>query len=349
MGGWVPKSSAVNPSFALINLPNGSTMQRWAVPFLTEAVGASADSNFSSALARARGLRVSSAPDASARYSRPRETAIARSWGINGARMTASSQDAKRLNTTGPPPPPSPARLSAGRPRAAEPHHVAHSVGDQEDAPDERRDDGHQPDVEVLDMAHLVGDDSLELFPIKSPDQPLGDRDVGMFGVLPRRERVGVGIRDDIKLGAGEAGGDGHFICDVLQHPVLLGVCRNREGVCAPEDSQSAPFQAVHGRHGAEEKRDEGRDREPEGGVAKQAERVDAKVKEVEPVTDETEKEDVERDDDNGGSAVPLLLLVNIGKILHLWRISTSSAKGPPSGLPVPPHARPGRAPPAGT
>jgi hypothetical protein len=79
MGGCVAKMSEKKPSLRFAFLPRGSTMQRCAEPCLIALVGSDADSIFSSASARARGFRVSSAPDASARYSRCLDTAIASS------------------------------------------------------------------------------------------------------------------------------------------------------------------------------------------------------------------------------------------------------------------------------
>src|SRR2546430_8635125 len=79
MGGWVASASAKRPSCPVRRRPSGSVMQRWAAPRLMAAVGATAPSIFWSAPASASGLRVNCALMASARYSRLRLTATARS------------------------------------------------------------------------------------------------------------------------------------------------------------------------------------------------------------------------------------------------------------------------------
>ena len=67
-------------------------MQRWAVPRFMDRVGANSISIFCKAEASASGWRVSSALPASARYSRSRETAIASTWAMTGARNAVPSQ-----------------------------------------------------------------------------------------------------------------------------------------------------------------------------------------------------------------------------------------------------------------
>ena len=96
-------------------------MHRCAEPWLTAWVGATAASIFSNARASPIGLRVSSAPDASARYSRPRDTIMASSWAISGASTMAASHRMKKRRPMTPPP-----RLLSSPPRRRDlpPHHM---------------------------------------------------------------------------------------------------------------------------------------------------------------------------------------------------------------------------------
>src|SRR6267143_6518428 len=86
IGGCDANRSDTKPSFKFIRRPSGSVIHRCAEPWLIARVGATAASIFSKARASPIGLRVSSAPDASARYSRRRDTIIASNWAISGAR-----------------------------------------------------------------------------------------------------------------------------------------------------------------------------------------------------------------------------------------------------------------------
>ena len=89
-------------------------MHRCAMPCLIEGVGATAAAIFSRAEASASGLRVSSAPDASARYSRWRETASETTCAMIGAStIDTTHRTAKRI----PRPPPPPLRSFELRPR----------------------------------------------------------------------------------------------------------------------------------------------------------------------------------------------------------------------------------------
>lgn len=82
------RRSAKNPSFSLIPLLPGSAIQRCDVPRLIDRVGSLQASIFSRALASAIGFLVSSAPEASARYSLRLDTHIAISLDNIGARIT---------------------------------------------------------------------------------------------------------------------------------------------------------------------------------------------------------------------------------------------------------------------
>src|SRR5260221_301583 len=86
IGACVEIRSAHLPSFSLIGRPSGSTIQRCSSPFLIDSVGKLALSSFCSALIRASGFLVSSAAEASARYSRFRDTATASSFAAIGAK-----------------------------------------------------------------------------------------------------------------------------------------------------------------------------------------------------------------------------------------------------------------------
>src|SRR5437870_12706969 len=105
MGGWVASASAKRPSCAVRRRPSGSVMQRWAAPPLMAAVGATAPSIFWSAPASASGLRVNWALMASARYSRLRLTATARSCVMIGARIHEMIHTTSRMRSSRPAPP----------------------------------------------------------------------------------------------------------------------------------------------------------------------------------------------------------------------------------------------------
>src|SRR3989339_252292 len=103
MGGWVAKRLATKPSLAVKLRSSGSAMHRCATPRLIDLVGAEDSSIFSRALARAPGFLISSAPEASARYSRLREMAMAIIWAIIGARIMNNSQTANMISAAPPP------------------------------------------------------------------------------------------------------------------------------------------------------------------------------------------------------------------------------------------------------
>src|SRR5256884_6236718 len=105
MGGWVARASAKSPSCAVRRRPSGSAMQRRAAPRLMAAVGATAPSIFWSAPASATGLRVNWALMASARYSRLRLTASARSCVMIGARIHEMIHTTSRMRSSRPAPP----------------------------------------------------------------------------------------------------------------------------------------------------------------------------------------------------------------------------------------------------
>ena len=90
-------------------------MHRWATPCLIEGVGSIAAAIFSSAEASPSGLRVSSAPEASARYSRWRETASDTICAMIGASRIETIQRTTNED-------PEPARLFAVEPRRRPPN-----------------------------------------------------------------------------------------------------------------------------------------------------------------------------------------------------------------------------------
>ncbi len=122
---------------------------------------AASRSIFSSALASARGLRVSSAPVASARNSRRRETSIASACAISGASTIATTQMTNRIS------PAAPLSLSLSRllrdPREPAGHAAAAPIRQQRNRADHGRNDGHQANIKVAHMAQLVGDHTLKL------------------------------------------------------------------------------------------------------------------------------------------------------------------------------------------
>ena len=105
IGGWVPNKFATPPSLSFSGIPRGSVMHRWAVPWVITGVGSWAEAILRSALARPSGFQVSSAPLASARYSRERETAKTSSWPKSGASTASIIHRRKRISISPPPPP----------------------------------------------------------------------------------------------------------------------------------------------------------------------------------------------------------------------------------------------------
>ena len=160
------------------------------MPRLIARVGATAASIFSSARASPSGLRVSSAPDASARYSRRRDTIIASICATSGASRIATIQITK--NTTPAAPPPRSIVVAPARPP---PHHMPRRAQSDSsaDGADQRGDDRHQADVEVADVAHLVRDDALQLLAIERIEQPARHRDRRVPGPRPVANAFGSG------------------------------------------------------------------------------------------------------------------------------------------------------------
>ena len=76
-------------------------------------------------------------------------------------------------------------RRTAADPAAA-PQHPAHAVRHQRDRAHHAGQQGHEPDVEVADVRHLVRHHALQLVPAQRLEQSLGDGDAGR---LPRPAR----------------------------------------------------------------------------------------------------------------------------------------------------------------
>src|SRR6266498_216522 len=144
-------------------------MHRCAAPRLIDSVGAAADSIFSSALARASGLRVNCALIASARYSRLRLTARASTCAMIGASSQEMIQTTSSTSSTAPAPPFLPPRDPPPAPNPpashfdAPPQHPRGAVVHQCDGAYQRGERRHQPDVQVLHVPELVADDPLQL------------------------------------------------------------------------------------------------------------------------------------------------------------------------------------------
>ena len=221
-------------------------MQRCATPCLIDGVGATAASIFSSAEASASGLRVSSAPEASARYSLWRETPSATRRATIGASRSETIQSRKKAI---PKRPERPSRRPAVRPPPQRrPRRDA--VRDEEDRARERRDDGHEANVEIAHMRHLVRDHSLELLAVQGVDRSAchGDRRAGRSG--PRGEGVGVGIGDDPDGGLGEPGRDRHLLDDVVERALCRIGGVHRPGGRRFEDRAGPPTRAPTRRKG---------------------------------------------------------------------------------------------------
>ena len=150
---------------------------------------------------------VISAAEASARYSRRRETA---SW------MTTPGHRREQQRAEGDDRDDRIRALAAAVERDAE-----EDVREQRDHADEERHERHQPDVAVADVRHLVGEDALQLPLVQLLDEPGRHRDERVLRATAGGERVRSVVLDEPQLGRLlEAGGDG----DVLEEPVEVRV-----------------------------------------------------------------------------------------------------------------------------
>ena len=158
-----------------------------------------------------------SAADASARYSRRRETA---SW-ISTAAIGAMSERGEAERERDRP------GAAAAPPAAAEERDPEQEVGEERDHADEHGDERHQADVAVADVRELVGDHAFELALVHQVQQAGGDADVRLVGAAAGGERVRRRVVDDVdRRRLREAGGDRDGLDHVVEPRVLRPVGR---------------------------------------------------------------------------------------------------------------------------
>ena len=290
----------------------GSAMHRCAVPRFTEVVGAAARSIFSSAFASAMGLRVSSAPDASARYSRRRDTIIASVCADEGASTIATIQKTEQDR-------PSATALvfAAAFPAATGPvaQAAAGPVGQQRDGADHRRNHRHQANVEVAHVAQLVRHHSLQLVTRYRIEQAAGDRNGRMLGIAAGGKRVGIRVGNHIHPGLGQTRRNAHLLDHVVELPDFQGlIFAGRSGKGAlhrngARGQQNRPISGViagQGRHGSPAKRRQAADRERELAVTD--------VEDIEAQPQKQEKCHEHKHDRPRAPAVRRLLLEEIAR-----------------------------------
>ena len=181
--------------------------------------------------------------------------------------------------------PPEPLATAAAAPAAAPHERPEHPVAEQGHDAGHDHDQRLKPDVVVLDVGHLVGDDAFELDPVELLEDASRDADDGRLGLAPRGEGVGGGVVDDVALGARDAGGDGQALDDVIEIGEL--VLGHGPGPADAEDDLVARIVADGGHaHGHGDGQDEPA-LAPAGHVLE------------EPGQDEDE--DHEKDDEGGG------------------------------------------------
>ena len=264
---------------------------------LFEGVGSTAAAIFSSAEASPSGLRVSSAPDASARYSRCRDTANDTIWAMIGAsRIETIQRMTKRI--------PSPPDFSDGARRPQRRPRRLQSAS--EDRTGQRRDHRHQAHVVVLDVRELVRDDPLQLVAVELLEQAPGHGDRGPLRADPRGEGVRIGIRDHEDRGLGHPRRDRH-LDDVLEDAVpRIGAGAVERGSARRLENRAvASCERPPGREAAEAERAERGDRKP----GREAARIEHAVG---GESHEREQAHEARDEHPGVRDVPLLLVVEV-------------------------------------
>ncbi len=186
IGGWVenrPRSD-VSSSFLI-----GLTTYRCWVARLATSRGSRSDGDLRERPLQADGLRVSSTPEASARYSRCRLTA---SWTSRASDRGEDGEDDRddehdHLQAA-------PAAVARrDRAAAAPPQNVKRRKKSARSAmrPDEHADHQREPDVVVADVRQLVGDDPLELLAIELLEEAGRDRHEACFGSRPVAKAFG--------------------------------------------------------------------------------------------------------------------------------------------------------------
>ena len=213
---------------------SGVSIHRCDVAWEVRCKTVTSASSFLSARRRPSGLRASSTALASARPSRLREIAAehARSERCEHQHEQEADDGDDRLGSA--------AVVVVAAPTATatregpEVQEAPEQVGDHGDCACGGHGDGHDPDVVVADVGHLVGDDALELGALELVEQARRGGDGCVLGVLPRSERVRGRIVDDEHPRFGEPGGDGHLLHQVVEALELLGV-----GGFAPVDAMA--------------------------------------------------------------------------------------------------------------
>ena len=107
-----------------------------------------------------------------------------------------------------PTPPSAPLRITVGRKPEAQ---ARRPVAQEQHRAEQRGDEGHLPDVEVPHVRHLVGDHALQLVPVHRLQEARRDRDGCVGRVAAGRERVRVGLVDEVHARHRLAGGDRHL------------------------------------------------------------------------------------------------------------------------------------------
>ena len=177
---------------------------------------------------------VISAADASARYSRRRETASWISTPAIGAISERGEAERERDQAR---------RCRSAPAAAAEERDPQQEVGEERDHADEHGDERHQADVAVADVRDLVRDHALELALVHQVQQAGGDADVGLVRAAAGGERVRRRVVDDVdRRRLGEAGGDRDRLDHVEEPRVLrpvgrLGAGRAGDDRCRPRAS----------------------------------------------------------------------------------------------------------------
>ncbi|MPL95125.1 hypothetical protein SDC9_41291 [bioreactor metagenome] len=108
-----------------------------------------------------------------------------------------------------------PPSAAEGTVEQAPPDHI----GQEDNGPHHHRHEHGEPDVIVPHVGHLVGHDSLELFPVQLFQKPPGDGHAGVLGVPPGGEGVHGLVLDEVHLRHGHPSCDGKL----LHHVPELG------------------------------------------------------------------------------------------------------------------------------
>ncbi len=178
------------------------------------------------------------------------------------------------------------AAVAAAPPAPAAPDEAPqHPVAEEGHDAGHDHDQGLEPDVVVLDVGHLVGDDALELDAVELFEDAGRDADHGRLRLAARGEGVGRRVVDDVALGRGQAGGEGQPLDDVIEVGEL--VLGDRASLADAEDDLVARVVADRGRAHGDGQGDDEAALAPAGHVLEEP--------------DQDEDEGHEEDDEGGG------------------------------------------------